>query len=170
MSYDSYEIPDGITPLVGYRGWLVKDDALWSAFPSIRTVEWPVGKPLHSECLPPQRYSQNDDRRVANAPKHYWAPHIKCTCGIYALHGYPKLWEQREGERKKTPKPWPGEAVTGMVHGWGHIIVGDKGFRAQYAKPIALISRPRSVKWASVIERLAERYGLEIVDAREVRK
>lgn len=172
MSYDAYEIPDGITPLVGYRGWLVREDALWSVYPDIREVEWPVATPLMSECLPPKRRVRTDDRTTsAVVPKHYWAPHIECTCGIYALHDYPKLWEERESGRKvPTPKPWPQEAVTGMVHGWGHIIVGDKGFRAQYARPIALIARPRSNTWPKVIEALAERYGLQIVDAREVRK
>lgn len=165
MSYDSYEVPDGITPLVGYRGWLVKDGALTSAYPDIRSVEWPVGQPLQSECLPPTRRIRSDDRRVTGAPKHYWAPHIECTCGIYALHEYP--FPSAPG--RKAVKPWPDDAVTGMVHGWGRIIVGDKGFRSQYAKPIALVSRPRSRARMEVIEEVAMRYGLEIVDARDLR-
>lgn len=163
MSYDRYEIPDGITPLVGYRGWLAKGGALWSVYPESRAVEWPVGKPLHSECLPPRRDLREDDRKVVFPPKHYYSPHLDCTCGIYALHEYPRA-------QSKTVKPWPPQAITGMIHGWGKIIVGDTGFRAQWAKPIALVSRRRNSQWPMVIEALAERYGLEVVDYREVRK
>ena len=165
MSYDSYEVPDGITPLVGYRGWLVRDNALVSCY---RDVEWPVGKPLQSECIRP---TYREGQGVFPAPpKHYWSPHISCTCGMYALHEYPKVWQEHEGKRRASVKPWPSEAVTGMIQGWGRIIVGDKGFRAQYAKPVALVARPRSKRWPEVIERLAERYGLEIVDARDIRR
>lgn len=172
MDYDRVEVPDGITPLVGYRGWLVKNNSLWSAYPEIRSVEWPVNGPLQSECLKPkQRGREGDDREFLPSPSnHYWSPHLECTCGIYALHEYPKLWKQLEdGRRVASFKPWPHESVTGIIHGWGRIIVGDKGFRAQSAKPIALVSRPKSNSWPKVIERLAERYGLEIVDARDVR-
>ena len=172
MSYDSYEVPDGIEPLVGYRGWKVIDGALWSVYPEIRAVEWPVSGPLPSECLPPKIRVTSDDRRVSNPPKHYWSPHIDCTCGIYALHDYPNAWEDMEdGRRRKSVNPWPPKSVTGIIHGWGHIIVGDKGFRAQTAKPIALVSgRNRYGEWPVTIQQIAERYGIEVVDYREVRK
>lgn len=165
MSYSDYEVPDGITPLVGYRGWTVKNDKLWSAYPEVRSVEWPTHQPLQSECISPLRIPAADehDRRTPSAPKHYYSPHIDCTCGIYALHEFPK---------RGGMTPWPRyKSVTGMIHGWGKIIVGDKGFRAQYAKPIALVShRNNSHEWPKTILSLAERYGLEIVDYREVRK
>jgi hypothetical protein len=96
-------------------------------------------------------------------PKHSVSPHISCTCGIYALSEYPRLWEVREGRRRPTLKPWPFEAVNGMVKGWGKVIVGSKGFRAQYVEPIALIARPRGGGWPPGIERLAETYGIEVV-------
>lgn len=167
MSYSDFEIPDGITPLVGYRGWMVKGDSLFSCH---RDVEWMVGESLVSECLRPQQRGRDDrDNILTLPPKHYWSPHIDCTCGIYALNDYPKLWENREGKRRATTKPWPHEAITGLIHGWGRIIVGTKGFRAEYAKPIALVARPRSNKWPQVIESIAERYGLEIIDAREAK-
>lgn len=164
MSYDSYEIPDGITPLVGYRGWLVRGDALLSCY---REVEWPVGT-IQSECIRPLHGESKGVLPIP--PKHYWSPHLGCTCGIYALHTYPQVWEEFEGERKATTKPWPHEAVTGVIQGWGRMVVGDKGWRAQYAKPVAIVSRPKSRKLSPVIERLADRYGLEIVDARNLRR
>lgn len=166
--YDDFEVPDGISPLVGYRGWMVSDDVLTSCY---RKVEWQVGEPMQSECIRPTfREGSSSGSVFPSPPKHYWSPHLECTCGIYALHDYPKLWDTYEGKRRATVKPWPYEAVTGVVQGWGRIIVGDKGFRAQYAKPVALVSRPRSNKWPAVIERLAERYGLEIVDANDLRR
>lgn len=170
MSYGDYEVPDGITPLVGFRGWLIKDAALWSVYPDIRKVEWPVGSPLNSECLPPNRRVEYDDPRIVNPPKHYWAPHIACTCGIYALHDYPKPWTELDGKTVKADRPWPSSAVTGMIHGWGHIVVGDKGFRAQYAKPIALVSHRRHGEWPKAIQEVAYRYGLEVITAQEARK
>ena len=173
MSYDGYEAPDGIEPLVGYRGWKVIDGALWSVYPEIRAVEWPISGPLASECLPPRiRTTSDDNRRVSDPPKHYWSPHLDCTCGIYALHEYPEAWESMEdGRRRKSIYPWPPKSVTGIIHGWGHIIVGDRGFRAQTARPIALVSgRNRYGEWPTTIQQIAERYGIEIVDYREVRK
>lgn len=172
MDYGDFEVPDGIQPLVGYRGWRVKDDALWSVYPDIRSVEWPIHGPLQSECLRPKQRGRDDHDSdfLPSPPKHYWTPHLDCTCGIYALHQYPKLFKKREDGRKvRTFRPWPDDSVTGIIHAWGRMIVGDKGFRAQSAKPIALVSRPRSNRWPKVIERLAERYGLEIVDARDLR-
>jgi hypothetical protein len=163
--YDDYEIPDGISPLIGYRGWTVSGDTLQSCF---REVEWPVGSPLQSECIRPT--FREDSGILPAPPKHYWSPHLGCTCGIYALHEYPQAWQEFDDGRKKTPKPWPSEAVTGIIQGWGRIIVGDKGFRAQYAKPVALVSRRRNKRWPETIERLAECYGLEIVSARSVRR
>jgi len=84
------------------------------------------------------------------------------------MHEYPQATEIRESKRVSSIKPWPHDAITGIIHGWGKIIVGTKGFRAQYAKPIALVARKSKIQ--RTIEETAEQYGLEIVDIWEVRK
>ena len=169
MNYDgSYEAPDGIEPLIGYRGWLVRGGKLVSCY---RMVEWPVGGPLESMCLTPTFGTSNErgDIPIPPPPKHSVSPNIFCTCGIYGLDSYPNLWEVREGKRKSTLKPWPFEAITGIIKVWGKVVVGSRGFRAQYAEPIALVARSRMGEWPQGIEEVAGTYGIEVVDAKEVK-
>jgi hypothetical protein len=163
--YDSIEVPDGIEPLVGYRGWSVDNDNLYSCY---RSVKWPIDGPLVAECLSP---TNRELSRPNEAPKHWVFPEKLCTCGVYALHTYPKLWEVRgDGTRAATFKPWPPvSSITGVVRGWGKIILGESGFRAQYMRPIALIRRD-SKYWTPIVEAVAYRYGLEIVEASDVRR
>lgn len=67
-------------------------------------------------------------------------------------------------------KPWPSDAIVGLVQGWGRMIIGTKGFRAEFARPVALVSHPRStVRWPRIIEGVADKYGLEVIDLREIR-
>lgn len=169
-SYDSWEVPDAIEPLLGYRGWLTRDNALLSVYPDIREVIWPT-QPLKATCLPPPNSTRRDerpDRRLFDVPPHDF-PVKSCTCGIYALHEYPQVWEQYEGAPRKAMKPWGSAPITGVVKGWGHIVTGDKGFRAEFAYPVALVERPRSRAWQEIIKRLAGKYDLEIVTAEELR-
>lgn len=170
MSYDLFEVPDGIEPLIGFRGWAVKGERLTSCY---REVEWPIAGPLSSECIMPTALITNDRGiELPFPPKHWVSPQMHCTCGIYALNEFPHDWEMREGKNARVVKPWPqnSNAVVGMIQGWGKIVVGTKGFRAQYAKPIALISRRRNGQWSRTVEELAYVYGLEIVDVKEVRR
>lgn len=164
--YDLVSVPDAIEPLVGYRGWLTKDGYLHSCY---RDVRWPVGSPLRSECIAPlQQIHFSDESPPPRVSKHSF-PIKPCTCGIYGLYEFPKLWEVREGRRQETHKPWPDGAVVGMVHGWGNTIVGNKGFRAEWAKPIALVKNTQLTSAINLLEQLAERYGLQIVTVAEVR-
>jgi hypothetical protein len=101
-----------------------------------------------------------DSTKKAKSQRHHSPPTKTCTCGIYALN----KWEP---SHPKKLRPWQSEAITGLIHGWGHIVIGSKGFRAQYAKPIALVSRPKSVKFTARIEELAMVYGLEIITVKE---
>lgn len=158
MLYDIAEIPDGITPLVGIRGWRYKDGKLWSCY---RDVEWPVGSPLNSECIHPLAFPYIEGGHKEKSKQHA-PPTRTCTCGIYALNEW-------EPSNPKSVRPWPSDAITGLIHGWGHIVLGSKGFRAQYAKPIALVSRPRSTKMTAIIDSLAEVYGIEIITVKEAK-
>jgi len=162
VGFGDYEVPDGIEPLIGYRGWIVRGGKLLSCY---REIEWPIGGPLVSECLNPTFATLNQHPLGRHS-----SPDISCTCGVYALNEYPDIWEVREGERRDTLKPWPYEAITGMVKSWGRIIIGDRGFRAQYAEPIALVAKPQRGWWPKIIKDLAEAYGIEILDAKEVRR
>jgi len=163
VSYDLFEAPDGITPLVGYRGWTYKDGKLSSCY---RAVEWPIGGPLLSECIHPTYIPFNDRGAVSpQSTKKHVAPFKDCTCGIYALNEYsPRSYVDESGKHRKKGKPWPNDSIVGVILGWGRIVMGTKGFRCEYAKPIALMTRPRSPKWTTIISELAETYGLELLD------
>jgi hypothetical protein len=164
--YDLIEVPDGIERMVGYRGWLVKDDKLLSCY---RQVEWPQTGYLTAECISPTFGAINDRGGSLAPPRKHWNPIKECTCGIYALSEFPEEWGG--GNRKDTVvKPWPNEAVVGVIEGWGHMVVGDRGFRAQYAKPVALVSMRRNGEWPEVVVSLSEMYGIDVADAREVRE
>lgn len=164
MSYDLYEIPDGINPLVGYRGWMHKDGKLYSCY---REVEWPQTGTVTSECIHPNiafnlyLASERENARPKRKFSAHLAPDINCSCGVYALSEYPS---QRES------LPWPSQAFTGVMLGWGHTVMGTKGFRAEYAKIVALVARPRSPRLTRTIEELSSNYAIPIVSLRDVRR
>lgn len=169
MSYDLIEIPDSITPIVGYRGWIYKNGILHSCF---RSVEWPTNKALKSQCIHPTFGSLREiiDKKVYHPTPHN-NPIKDCTCGIYSLHEFPNSYSKdNEGNRVRAVKPWPHYALSGITLNWGHIIMGEKGFRAEYSKPAALISRPRSKTLTPIIEELAANYNIDIIDLKEIKK
>lgn len=164
MSYDLYEIPDGINPLVGYRGWIHKDGKLYSCY---REVEWPINGKVTSECIHPNTAFnlyfrlQSEESSTTHKYSAHVAPDINCSCGIYALTDYPS---------QKESLPWPSDALTGVMLGWGHTVVGTKGFRSEYAQIVALVARPRSPRLTSIIEQVADNYGIKIVSMKDVRR
>lgn len=168
MSYDAIEIPDSITPIVGYRGWTYKDGFLYSCY---RSVKWPMSVALKSECIHPTFSSLNEKGIKTKKTDYHAHPTKDCSCGIYALHEFPSSFiKDDDGTRHRAPKPWPHYALSGLVMSWGHIVMGDKGFRAEYSKPVALLSRPRSKSLQPIIEELAFNYDIDVVNLKEVKK
>jgi hypothetical protein len=51
--------------------------------------------------------------------------------------------------------------VTGVVAGWGRAFRGEYGWRAQFAKPVALY---RAQVLDPRVDRIAARYGCPVVD------
>lgn len=168
MSYDSFEIPDSITPILGYRGWTYKDGFLYSCY---RSVKWSTNEALQAECIHPTFASLNERGFKSKSSNRHDYPVKDCTCGIYALHDFPTSYERDgDGNRRRAPKPWPHYALSGIVMSWGHVVMGDKGFRGEYAKPVGLISRPRSKTLTPIIEELAHNYNIKILSLKEIKK
>ncbi len=73
-----------------------------------------------------------------------------CVCGLHAFTE-PRHWER-----------------SGLVHGaivaWGRIVVHDRGFRAEHARPIAFLDQPCA--W---FDRLLARTPLPALPAEELR-
>ncbi len=179
-------VPDQLEPLTGYRSWRVGLDAankpmLWSMY---QGYEW---KPpmITAECvnrstwrLPFARYKPHDEP----------APVAICTCGVYAMNSpnppdHPTslahLIVSSQPGTKVRPA-WPDEMATrttstmffvrGQVAGWGHFIEGEYGWRAQYAKPTALlahlyrrlVSDSEEAMW-QVLESIATTWSIPLV-------
>lgn len=101
-------------------------------------------------------------RRVR--PRHR-VPGPDCSCGLYALHPWsaPELYGSGE----------PPEEAFGIVEAWGRVEVHANGFRAQFARPVALavVGVPLDSDVGEAVARLARRYRAEaiaIADAAEL--
>jgi hypothetical protein len=87
------------------------------------------------------------------------APQRDCRCGIYALHD---PWDFN-GELPAHVFGYSdvSNVVTGVVAGWGRAFRGEYGWRAQFAKPVALY---RAQVLDPRVDRIAARYGCPVVD------
>jgi hypothetical protein len=56
-------------------------------------------------------------------------------------------------------------AVIGVAAGWGRAFRGEHGWRAQFARPVALY---RSPDLDERVDRIARRYGCQVVEGRSV--
>lgn len=91
-------------------------------------------------------------------------------CGLYAHHalvqagkdidggrGGPGLFGPFSGALPRAPR------ILGAVVGWGRMVMHTDGWRAQYARPVALAYDDWTPK---MVEKLADLYGIPLV-ARE---
>lgn len=143
----------GATPLVagtirGVRAWsLLVDGAGSGDFLGAigRDVVWPRGRPMEARCVP------------GGEPPRHRAPQPGCTCGIYSHHPH-RAVEALVGYRDH-------DSVLGVVEVWGRIEVHEDGFRAQRARPLALIADASSpAAYRRRVRRVAMGYGVEYVE------
>jgi len=66
--------------------------------------------------------------RVAPSPGQPGPLH-SCKCGVYGLKTAEEMLRQNQAA-----------TVFGLIRMWGRIIVHERGYRAQYAEPLALFS------------------------------
>ena len=152
---------DRDTPLIpgrvyGLRSWAVASrdgkDGLEAPFTGVR---WPAGgNAIQACCL---------------ASAEHEPPAANCACGIYAYHPSEAsvrelCWELRKDSRDPTAV-----RAIGIFEAWGSVEVHDSGFRAEYARPYALVVLERLAKteYGRRIEQLAGAYGTELVQVRD---
>ncbi len=89
------------------------------------------------------------------------APAGECTCGLYLLHPC-----RAAGSVFLSAPPTLGPEVVGIAEAWGRIHVHEEGFRAQYARPIALalLGAPRQSAYGRLVEDLAIDHRAEVLD------
>lgn len=172
------EIPDGVVPIVGYRGWNINDEGNLCGV--THDEEWPPGKVTAEAVCMVKR--PKVEIELHNIPKEHfteaqleiemivdrWAeawidphepPNENCRCGLYA--------------RLERDEVSYGE-VHGRIEAWGKIVKGSQGYRAQFARvtglyrgrmrddfPEGSVLIPRREE---VIDKLADRYDVPILD------
>ncbi len=109
-------VPDYISPIVGWRVWR------WDAagLKSLNGRRWPPGQPLAAKC------------GAGNAHEAHEPPRADCTCGVYAS-------KSREHLRLTGYEPL---GIRGEVHLWGTVVEHELGWRSQFAYPKTLYLPP----------------------------
>ena len=158
-----------VGPLQAYRCWYVN----WQGGqPVLRSLYfstiWPPDAPLRASCETVTSslaaWVRGLFSSAPKAPKHP-APSWGCQCGVYGL-------AHIEGdELTKTPQvrggdPSRGVAALGVVLLWGRVIQHEHGYRAEYARPLKLLTvapqfRARHV--AELLDAVAQRYSIQLV-------
>ena len=107
-------IPDYISPVVGYRVWQWDD----AGIRSLNGERWHPGKPLAAGCKAASRHAE-----VVRGTHD--TPQADCTCGVYATKSFDHL--HRTGYDLR--------GICGAVWLWGTVVEHKFGWRAQFAYP-----------------------------------
>ena len=102
-------------PLVGWRYWQLAPGGRRLQSVSLRRFVWEPGRPLRASCMTGRHPVPDED----------------CDCGIYAA---PDLDTLREHGLCLSP----GGLVVGEVSLWGTVLIGEDGYRGEYASPRTL--------------------------------
>jgi hypothetical protein len=128
------------TPVYGLRTWAVRgerpDERLAGAYRD--SPPWPTGR----------------DWLEASCTEDHGAPAPDCNCGVHAWHPRPRAARRILASRREVP---------GVVEASGAIEVHEEGFRAERARPHALLLAPG--RNAALAHRLGEIYGVPVVEA-----
>ena len=148
-------------PLVGFRRWgairgalysgifvagrFVPNPALGMIAPRVKPVPWPTSEDRVAKCF---------------ALRGHDAPQRDCNCGFAAYY-----------ELDAEPELPAREAVWGVIAAWGRVIECEHGFRAQYARPIALLDLRNPADYREKgrrIDNAAEAYGIPLLERAEL--
>lgn len=124
----------------GYRVWRVRKSGLYSVRNSV--FPWPDDRPQTATCY----------RNFILLGSHL-APQEGCSCGLYAYRTPPP---PNPSGHPMGADPY-GSHVWGVVELSGKVVVHKEGYRAQYAKPVAVVYNAHA-------EEIAQKYRLIIVE------
>jgi hypothetical protein len=162
-------------PITGYRTWLMEPDKL-ELTGVIHRLVWTPGDHSHAECR--KNISPSGKVLPGKRRSRHMVPSMKCQCGFWAYSDLSYM-------KTSTNYCWGSmiKSVRGVIIAQGRIQLTSKGFRAEYAKPIAL-QRWLERKWTPAptdpenkgklevqrkfwneqLERIAEHYEIPLVD------
>ncbi len=147
-------------PLVGFRQWGSRRGKLFSGiFVSGRFVPNPALQHVAPRAVPSPWPPDADRVAKCFAIRGHEAPHRDCRCGYAAWYELP--------EEPELPAP---DAVWGAVVAWGRIVECETGFRAQFARPIALLEpdNPDDRRNAKRAALAAEEYTIPLLPRDEL--
>jgi hypothetical protein len=130
------------SPVYGLRTWTVRgerpDERLAGVYRD--AAPWPAGGAwLEASC---------------SGAKGHSAPAPHCSCGVHAWHPRRRAARRILAGRREVP---------GIVEASGAIEVHEDGFRAERARPYALLLAPG--RNAALAQRLGEAYQVPVVEA-----
>lgn len=145
------DLGTAIEPIIGYREWVVGYSPRIGEYRLRSFWEQDLWKPKQAHqalCLRGRSNPFVAFREEGSLSDHD-APHINCTCGIYARESLEQLG--LEG------------GVYGSVYLWGEVIVCERGYRAEYAYPKDLIIQGYAPKASERAKReIEEAYGIPV--------
>jgi hypothetical protein len=148
-------------PLVGFRRWGCRRGGLYSGiFVAGRFVPNPALALVAPRAIPVPWPTDHDRRAKCFALRGHDAPHTACGCGYSAYYALPA--------EPDLPAP---EASWGAVVAWGRVVECERGFRAEFARPLALLDRRSPLDRAEGGQRLAraaDAYGIPLLAADEL--
>lgn len=131
-------------PVIGYRAWTYEE-------------KFDMGVGLKSRLKSTGLdYHWKKGKNVATCKTGaaHDAPDQHCQCGLYVLASLKELDSHVQMGKR---------VVVGAVMGWGRVVQhGTEGWRAQYAKILALLDCKYSDKQRANTDAIAARYGLEV--------
>jgi hypothetical protein len=128
------DIPDYISPIVGYRVWRWNTAGL----KSLNGEPWLPGRPLVAGCRAAARGTIVGRTKAVHDAREL--PHSDCTCGVYAAKSLEHLRQLGYEER----------GIHGEVYLWGTVVEHRLGWRAQFAYPKSLFLPLDAVPFALV--------------------
>lgn len=159
MTNVEVEIPDATEPIVAirafnywgsaltscavwnYKEWIAKQNADYAA----KFFQWEPGINEATCNLELQQvfrihslFSFSSPAR-ASGIQHHEAPDEDCACGFW---GFGFQHDPVSMLADKVTNHSIYFALWGLIEMWGRVIVGQDGYRSQFARPIALIDKP----------------------------
>lgn len=112
--------PDLMQPLLGFRAWVVHGGRIKPT--GMGGDVWRGGAEVRAECV------RGSDHR---------APSAACECGLYGWHSFKALMHDHQATRPVT-SPF----VLGAVVARGRMEIHQRGFRAEYMRPVLFTNLP----------------------------
>lgn len=153
-----------VLPLVGsvrgFRWWRIGDSGDLLS-PWRGPIRWDPGE-NEAACLARRGML---GWRMARAPHPKGCPATGCECGFYALHSLPELNDGHDNaiwEIDATTSGGRHGLVLGVSEGYGRMLIGTAGFRARFARVLALFAGPGVRNRASELRSTASTYGVPL--------